>query len=161
MIKDFLYRMAGLNPLSQDQIREGLTRGVEEENDNRENDNDNDDSSKIITSFVFMIDASGRLFINGSWIESSDVMADIISQFFYLLNAGELKSHIAQYFLNSQELVESIEQKRFLNEIMSKWAEKIKKEEDKENEPIIKPSQAFAMNQAKTINLEKTETENE
>jgi hypothetical protein len=150
MIKKWLYKLGGINSSN--------TKIIKKQEEEKYNQDLCDDA---ITSFKFIIDKEGRLFIEGSWIESSEEMAEIIAKFLFMLNNGDVRPFIFNYFVGIKEKLPDIRHKNFIDIVLLKWGEMSLKKEDIEDEPIVQPSRAFVFNQIKQTSTESEEDEDE
>jgi len=105
-----------------------------------------------IIKISFSITKSGALFVDGRWINNSEEVSVLLGNFLRLLTSGELDDNVNNYF----GAIGNVNEELYLfAEIAYNIFNKDKHldllEEDEE-EPLIKPSQAFAFNRDNTQN---------
>jgi hypothetical protein len=147
MIKNLLYRFAGIKPLSEEEIKQSLSQSQKK-----------DIYDDVIFSFNFLINKNGQLFIEGKWLEQSQQMAEFIAKFLFLLNKGQITPYINNYF---QGIIKNsdLSQQKFIKEIISELNKLIKDDEKEEDLPIVRPSNAFVFNKIKLDQNANTESD--
>lgn len=156
MIKNLLYRLCGIKPLSKEEIEYNLRRereGYEDEicDECQENvEQKKNIYEGAILSLNLILNREGQLYIDGKWIEQSPYMEDIIAQFLFLLNNGDVRPYLFNYLVGCKEVNKDIEYHKFIDNIIIKWGKLIQQKEEIEDLPIVQPSRAFLFNQLKT-----------
>lgn len=143
MIKNLLYRMVGIKPLTENEIKDRLSQ---EKRGNAASNVDEFGDDPLI-AFTFYLGESGQLYIKYTAGATNEEIAELTAQFLFLLNNGSLKQNIAAYFNILKQQSKNVKYNKFLDSILEKWAESMMEEEDYENEPIVRPSMAFSLNQ--------------
>lgn len=134
MIKEMLYKLSGIRPLQNKEIKQEKSTNIYD---------------NAILSFNFILDKEGKLFIDGNWIEQSEYMEEIIAKFLFMLNKGEIRPYVFNYLVNIKNINKDIKYQKFIDNIMIKWGKMIEKEDEESNLPIVQPSKAFIFNQIK------------
>lgn len=158
MIKNLLYRLCGIKPLSKEEIKYNLQKESKEhgeyENEVCGECQENMVQKKniyegAILSLNLILNREGQLYIDGRWVEQSPYMEEIIAQFLFMLNNGDIRPYLFNYLVGCKEVNKNVDYHKFIDGIMSKWAKLIQQKEDAENSPIVPPSKAFVFNQLK------------
>lgn len=149
MIKNLLYRLCGIKPLSKEEIKYNLRKDSEEYQNNEEMEQKKNIYEGAILSLNLILNREGQLYIDGRWIEQSPYMEDIIAQFLFLLNNGDVRPYLFNYLVGCKEINKDIDYHKFIDGIMLKWAKLIQQKEEAEDSPIVPPSKAFMFNQLK------------
>lgn len=147
MIKNLLYRLCGIKPLSKEEIEYNLEKDREEYQNNEEMEQKKNIYEGAILSLNLILNREGQLYIDGKWIEQSPYMEDIIAQFLFLLNNGDVRPYLFNYLVGCKEVNKDIDYHKFIDGIMLKWAKLIQQKEEAEDSPIVPPSKAFLFNQ--------------
>lgn len=139
MIKNLLYKISGITPLSQEEIKQSVQSETQ----------DQKIYNNAIFSVNFVVDNQGQLFIESKWIDESSFMEDVIANFMFMLNNGDLNNHIFNYFNGIKTLNNDVKYNKFVDHIIQKWSMLIQKKNDIDNSPIVRPSQALIFNQSR------------
>lgn len=161
MIKNLLYRLCGIKPLSKEEIEYNLEKDREEYQNNEEMEQKKNIYEGAILSLNLILNREGQLYIDGKWIEQSPYMEDIIAQFLFLLNNGDVRPYLFNYLVGCKEVNKDIDYHKFIDGIMLKWAKLIQQKEEAEDSPIVPPSKAFLFNQLRASQSSETNGEDD
>ena len=94
-----------------------------------------------LISLCFSITKEGQLFIDGKWINNSIEVANAMASFIHLMFSGNLYPNIINYFNTISTINE--EYFEFSKNTLSFIEELLESEDENDESPIIRPSQAF------------------
>lgn len=135
----FLQRMLGMKLPSVDDIvtaRQFQTQ--QEQQIQKEQQNSLPDAA--LANIEFILCKNGDIKIECDWLGENERLAQAYGQFMFHINEGNLKQNIAQTLINyAQKNVCSV---NFINKIIEEWG---RMQGDKENKPVVTPSQVIGM----------------
>jgi hypothetical protein len=120
--------------------------GTERKNNKIVENPPNDD----FISLCFSINRDGQLFIDGKWVNNSIEISKALASFIYIMFSGGLYSNIINYFNTVATINE--EYFEFSKNTLLFIQDYLEKENEIDETPIIKPSQAFRFGNEQSIN---------
>lgn len=105
-----------------------------------------------ILSLTFSINSKSQLFIDGKWANNSIQMASLFAEFIFMLFNGSLYQNIFNYLATIATLNDKYFE--FAQNTSLFLQEKIEKDLELTEQPIIRPSQAFNFNNKNNPNTQ-------